>query len=283
MKPGDLFIEKYRMGEMSEQEKADFEASFDDPEILRKKIEELEASDGEILNDFPADRMAASILDKLNAEQSGTVEADPIEGDSAEKAKTKNIRVFNIVRFAGLAAAAALVLAFGLNYNTGGKVTSGNLAAATDIQSAERVKGTEPTLRIYRNAGDSAEVLQNRDIAFASDLLQIEYISGSFRNGVIFSIDGRGTVTMHQPTYDSMPADLEQGGAVLLPYAYELDDAPDFERFFFITGGSGFDMDEVLDAAYELASDRGAARRELLELPDTYFQTTILLKKGVRR
>ena len=88
---------------------------------------------------------------------------------------------------------------------------------------------------------------------------------------------------MHFPTYSGVAAELDNNGAILLPYSYELDDAPDFERFFFITGGSSFDIDEVLDAAYELASKSKASRREFLDIPETYYQTTILLNKGTER
>lgn len=260
MKPGDLFIEKYRLNELTEEERRSFEKNYPDADELRERIEELEASDELILEKYPPEEMAAEI--KLRA--------------------GSKVRSFRIIKFTAMAAAAALVIVFGFSFYTP-ETSTGGLVEASEMVSAERVKGLKPSLKIYRRSGESAEIMENRGMVMEHDLLQIEYIAGSFRYGVIFSIDGRGTLTMHYPTYAGIAAELDQNGAILLPYAYELDDAPDFERFFFITGGSGFDIDEVLDAAYELASEGRSSRRGFLDIPDSYYQTTILLRKGAER
>jgi hypothetical protein len=269
MKPGDLLIEKYRLGELTEEERENFDKNYPDADGLRKCIEELEASDELILEKYPPGKMAALI------------EARTAEGNSGTK-PSSNIRKFRIVKYTAMAAAAALVLVIGLSFYTPATSTGGMIEASQQL-SAERVKGLKPSLKIYRRRGESAEIIENRDTAAENDLLQIEYIAGSFRYGVIFSIDGRGMLTMHYPTYEGIAAELDHNGAVLLPYAYELDDAPEFERFFFITGGGSFDIDEVLDAAHELASNGRASRREFLDIPETYYQTTILLKKWAER
>ncbi|MBI9109252.1 MAG: hypothetical protein JEZ04_21075 [Spirochaetales bacterium] len=269
MKPGDLFIEKYRFGELTEKERRDLEKNYPDSEALEERIQELEASDELILGKYPPEKIAAEIQARSAISDAG-------------KTGNTNIRKFRLIKYTAFAAAAALVLAFGLSLYTPATNTGGMIEASEEI-SAERIKGLKPSLKIYRRTGESAEILGNRDTALESDLIQIEYIAGSFKYGVIFSIDGRGMLTMHYPTYEGIAAELDQAGAILLPYAYELDDAPDFERFFFITGGSSFNIDEVLDAAYELASRGRVSRREFLALPDTYYQTTILLKKGAQR
>ena len=269
MKPGDLFIEKYRMGELDSREIEMLKKRYPDNDELNQIIEELDADDRLILENYTPEAMASRIRERAEEDEA------PEGGRSFSR--------FRLARFTALAAAAALVLVFGIAFFRLPPTTSGNLVAASDSISSERIKGLEPSLKIYRHTGDSAEILENRDVVSEKDLLQIEYISGSFRYGVIFSIDGRGTVTMHHPTYEGISAELDQGGAVLLPYAYELDDAPDFERFFFVAGGSVFNLDDVMDAAYELAAKGRASRREFLELPDSYYQTTILLRKGDQR
>ena len=257
---------------LTSEEMRELKSAYPDPDELRREINKLEKSDAEILEKYPPGEMAEQIRERLSA-----------AGKTAETiSKIKRFPVFKVVRYSAIAAAAALVLVFGLSfYNPG--TSSGDMTAAAEEYSAERVKGLKPTLKIYRSNGNSAEILANRDTAAEKDLLQIEYIAGSFKYGVIFSIDGRGTVTMHFPTYSGVAAELDNNGAILLPYAYELDDAPDFERFFFVTGGGNFKIDEVLDAAYELASKGKSARREFLDIPDSYYQTTILLKKGAER
>lgn len=269
MRPGNILLEKYRLGEITEEEMRILEQKYPDRDDLNREIEELEASDAEILEKYDPRQMAEQIKTKINIEEKADTEGSRI----------KIFPIYKALRYTAVAAAAALVLVFGLSfYNP--STSAGTLIAASDGMSTERIKGLKPSLKVYKRNGEFAEILANRDAVSEKDLLQIEYIAGSFKYGVIFSIDGRGAVTMHFPTYSGVAAELDNNGAILLPYAYELDDAPDFERFFFITGGSSFNIDEVVDAAYELASKGKAARREFLNISDSYYQTTILLRKG---
>ena len=275
MKPGDLFLEKYKLDELEPDEKIMLEKRFEDPQDLKNEVEKLEASDREILEKYKPADMAGKI-EALLVETDGRGET---ETDAGDRKRGPVIIRFKAIRYTAIAAAAALAVIIGITSYTGGGTSYGNLTAASDTTATERVKGLKPSMKIYRRTPDSAEILKNRDYASEKDLLQIEYIAGSFRYGVIFSIDGRGVLTMHYPTYEGIAAELDHNGAILLPYAYELDDAPEFERFFFVTGGSDFDIDEVLDAAHELAASSRSSRRRFLDIPDSYFQTTILLRK----
>lgn len=281
MKPGNLLLEKYRLGEITDEEMRELETVYSSREELEHELKKLEASDAEILGKYDPASMAAAIESRLTC--SDAAKGAETESGAEMKSKIISFSAFRAVRYTVLAAAAALVLVFGINFLNNPAASTGGMVDASEGPVTERIKGLKPSLKIYRRTGDSAEILANRDVAAERDLLQIEYIAGSFKYGVIFSIDGLGTLTMHFPTYAGVAAELDHNGAVLLPYAYELDDAPDFERFFFITGGSSFDIDEVLDAAYELAADSRSARRKFLDIPDTYYQTTILLKKGAER
>ena len=270
MKPGNILLEKYRLGEITEEEMLQLKEAYPDDLALEKEIAELEASDREILETYKPHDIAESIRKRIEHEAAGA---------TGTETRIISFSAFKALRITAAAAAAALVIIFGISFFNQ-PTTSGSMVAASEGLSSERIKGLKPSMKIYRRSGDSVEILANRDAAHEKDLLQIEYIAGSFKYGVIFSIDGRGVVTLHYPTYSGVAAELDNNGAILLPYAYELDDAPGFERFFFVTGGSGFDADEVLDAAYELASSGSKARREFLDIPDDYYQTTILLKKG---
>jgi hypothetical protein len=52
---------------------------------------------------------------------------------------------------------------------------------------------------------------------------------------VVLSIDGRGAVTWHlPPEYPGPAARLGSGVETTLPWSFELDDAPGFERFVMI-------------------------------------------------
>jgi len=95
-------------------------------------------------------------------------------------------------------------------------------------------------------------------------------------------VDGRGTVTWHLPAgYAGGPLSapaLEGQGDVVLPSAYELDDAPGFERFFLVSSAAPFDLAPVAQAARALAG-RPSAERGELSLPAGLGQSSLLVKK----
>ena len=82
--------------------------------------------------------------------------------------------------------------------------------------------------------------------------------------GVIVSIDGRGHVTMHLPPAAIAPSALGREPTVLLDQAYELDDAPRWERFYFITGDEPFPIAPIVasgERAVATAGDGDAVPR----------------------
>jgi hypothetical protein len=95
----------------------------------------------------------------------------------------------------------------------------------------------------------------------------------------VVSIDGRGFVTRHLPSDGTRAAELDVRGPVTLASAFELDDAPAFERFFFVTSAEPFAASVVTEAAADLARRRSGQR---LELPATLEQSTFLLRKDGR-
>jgi hypothetical protein len=106
-------------------------------------------------------------------------------------------------------------------------------------------EGFKPALRIYRKTRAGAELLKpNADVG-KGDTLQIRYLAAGKRFGVIASVDGRGTVTFHLPEAPGQAAALSRDGEHALAHAYELDDSPKFERFFFVTSDAPFATDDV--------------------------------------
>jgi len=108
--------------------------------------------------------------------------------------------------------------------------------------ATERAKGG-PQLVVYRFDGVTAERLEDGALVRQGDLIQLGYVAAGAQHGVILSVDGRGDVTLHYPTSQGGPTALRSDGLRRLGRSYELDDAPDFERFFFVTA------DAPLDAA----------------------------------
>jgi hypothetical protein len=144
----------------------------------------------------------------------------------------------------------------------------------------ERAKGLEIELRVYRKLADGVERLSDGAEVTARDVLQVGYVRGEYAFGVLLSIDGLGVVTLHQPASASETSALTGGpGERLLPAAYELDDAPEFERFIFVAANERIAVGIVEAAARALAKDRQRARVEPLLLPVRTAQRSLLLRK----
>ena len=110
------------------------------------------------------------------------------------------------------------------------------------------------------------------------DVLQLAYTAGEARYGAVLSVDGSGVVTVHLPFNAAEAVPLAGTGETNLPQAYELDDAPGFERFFLVTAPRPFTLSPVLDAVRALAKD-GDARRKSLSLAPGLSQESLLLEK----
>ncbi|MFL5358119.1 ActD-like protein [Archangium sp.] len=142
-----------------------------------------------------------------------------------------------------------------------------------------RVKGLSPHLTVHRQHAEAAEALVDGALAAPGDVVQLAYVAAGRAHGVILSVDGRGTVTLHAPEAGATSVPLAPSGTHALPGAYALDDAPGFERFFLVTAEAPFALEEVLAAARSLAA-RPQARTSPLPLPSRYTQTSFTLEKS---
>ena len=141
------------------------------------------------------------------------------------------------------------------------------------------VKGLTPHLVLYRRLGERADILSEGARATRGDMLQVGYVAATAKHGVIVSIDGAAAVTLHFPDAASAPTLLEDKGEHLLQHAYELDAAPAFERFFFVTSEEPIDVTQVLDAARALSRAPARARRGALTLAPGLSQHSLTLLK----
>jgi len=237
-----LLLERLVAGELPDALQQEVSRRLGEERGGEERRAALESSNREILAAYPAASMADEIR-RRHRERSG-VWAFWTTGVIA-------------------AAAAALVLI----------VARPGLIRGPEDPDGSRVKG-RPRLTVYRKAAGGAELLRSGGRVQAGDLLQIGYNGGGASHGVSFSVDGRGTVTLHFPRTRTDPPRLE-GGARVLPYAYELDDAPGFERFFFVTAESAIDVEELLRRARDL----GANAHGQLELPAGMSSVDALLFK----
>jgi len=268
----------------------------------RARLAELERSNAEILAELPPDQVAAEVTRRASA-QAAHPSAAPVPVRNGRTRLWSGRRLFALS--SGLAAAAGAVLVTVAVGRQAGWIdatptpgSSGDEIATSpgDIGSHDRdslpdvtrVKGP-PRLLLHRKRSDGkTELLDAKnDAARAGDRIQISYMRGDAAHGavhgVILSIDGAGAVTLHFPPLPGGSTLLKrpnQGdSAASLSHSYELDDAPDYERFLFVTSPTPIDVGAVLVSAEKLARDRAAAARDSLALPPTLAQLWYTLRK----
>jgi hypothetical protein len=248
----DLLVEQLLLGELPEAKSREL---LGDPDV-RARLALLEHSNRDILEAYPAEVMARRIGWRL--EKAAELRARPLFA-----------RLLPAIGLAGLLVVAGLTV-----------VVISTLSRRPDqAQEVTRVKGLKPHLAIYRQTSSGAEALSGNGSVQTGDILQIGYVAAARPFGAIVSIDGRGVVTLHFPPNASSPNRLAPDGEALLDYAYKLDDAPEFERFFLVTAERTFAVQAVLEAAQELAAQPRRARQGNLALPRGLEQLSLLLLK----
>ncbi|MFC2142179.1 hypothetical protein ACFLR7_04520 [Acidobacteriota bacterium] len=255
-------MERFVLGELPSSRMAEIHRLAETDPDLRERIASLQSSSRDILDRYPAEDIVPKILKRRKAE------AVPIEPEV--RRKPTRWRYFLLAT----PAAAALVLVVAVFFR------SGDPTLGTRIKGEETIDMTKTQVIVYRKIDDQAEVLKNGDKASRGDLLQIAYVPAGQIYGVVFSIDGNGVVTLHYPERDEDSTLLDQESKTLLQTSYELDDAPRFERFFFVTSKSKIDAREILTSAQLLAGAPDEAGSGELTLPASQDQFSIILIKG---
>lgn len=264
-------LERYILNELPPGQMEEIENRLKKEPALREQIEKIKQSDREILDRYSADSVVPLILDRCRVEKS----------KQEWQARRRPVFVKRLL-YASPALAAVLVLLFILLPGHRGIVDRGvgDSPDVTRIKGEETIDMTRPNLVVYRQTGNTIELLENGEKAKEGDLLQIAYISAGENFGVVFSIDGNGAVTLHYPEKKKQSTFLKKEKKVLLGSAYELDDAPGFERFFFITSPTPIDVDDILKKAWQLARDAKRAETGNIELSSSFKQSTVLIAKG---
>lgn len=223
----ELLLEQILLGEKDER---DYYKKYGKSEI-QAALAELRASNEEILAKYPVEKANEEFIKR------GFAVHNKVDNGSHK-------RVFVGARFIKYASAAVLLFVLAgpivMNY----KNTTKTGAAAPAV----RVKGGEihHQIRLYRQDGAEATLLKNGTTASENDLIQITYIPGEYKYGVIFSVDGNGSVTRHFPEDSWKAGALERtGDEVPLSFAYALDDAPKYECFIFVASKSVFDLSKI--------------------------------------
>lgn len=243
---------------------------------LDEEVARLHASDRAILAELPRTRMAAEIRQR-----------------AAKQAAAGTVRRSRLPALI-LPTLVAGSLALGLVWIRGNGGPGTGVAGRPDLQRGGDdevgLKGdtaSSPRLLVYRHKPGAPVGLANSERLAGGartargDVLQLAYAKaneGQF--GVLLSIDGVGRVTQHMPEEGARTsAPLTPTREIPLPSAYELDDAPAFERFVLITRTRPFPVGVALEAARALASQGPSAQTLPLALDPSYQQYSVLLHK----
>ena len=227
-KISDFKLERYLLGELSEKEMRELQERELSDEIFAARVAEMRLQGKRFVAENPFVALEAKMA---AAEQSVNDE-------------------HNVVSIMWLKVAAALVIALGVfsmvllnrNVETFDSKDAAMQVAMADVDDGTRIKGMQVSLEVWKKTGDSAVQMVNLGDAHEGDEIQLRYRVPQKCFGMLFSMDGNGTITMHMGE-GNKAIELEPGKMTTLPFAYKLDNAPKFEKFFLLTSQNSFEID----------------------------------------
>jgi hypothetical protein len=233
-----------------------------DPDELAERIAALREANAKELSGYPAGPAVRTIESR----------AATVARRRSERRRNRRLTALGIV-----ASAAAVLLVTRVVIDR--PADEGDVVASTKHEEITRAKGM-PRLLAFRQAGERVEKLERDSLVRAGDVIQLRYNAGGHGYGVIASLDGAGVVTLHFPISEDAPpqATAVARDTTSLPHAYALDDAPRFERFFFITANEPIDVQQSLAALHSLARRADSADASL-DLPAGFRQWSLRLRK----
>jgi hypothetical protein len=257
-----VILERFRRGELPPDAMRRLQARCEHDADMRAALAALAASDAEILATLPPELFVQQLHQREKLAQAAERMQSPgheanlvPQAHSRQKLQPKPVWLRPAL---SLAAATVIALPAAILYLRQPTHNLPNLAQTdhSPAQPTERLKGLEPKLVLFRKAPQGAEPLHPGDPVGPGAILRIGYQAAGLRYGAILSCDGNGQVTVHFPVQGEKAIALEAGES-LLPTAYELDAAPEYERFFLVTADTPFALAPLRQA---LARDRDLSR-----------------------
>ena len=239
----DWKLERFLTGDLPEGEMHEIRELEATDEKLALRLKLLREDNKAILNKLPFEALAGKLVGSA---------------DTANVMRTTPH--FSFVKFA---AAAVFVLAVALvafmaqreTVVTGGNANGndGDIAQTQGLQNMQvamnenasdtRIKGLDARMEVWKKTTSGIVQLQDLDEVREGDEIQLRYAVPEKCFGILFSMDGNGALTLHMG--DGVKAiELAPGKMNSLPFAYKLDDAPYFEKFFFVTSPKEFTVKE---------------------------------------
>jgi hypothetical protein len=237
MKTPQLFSEKIFVGEMSWEDLSESRKNALSGEEKNRLMQHISRSNEQILAQYSPEYVEHLVSQAQSKKRN-------------EKKQAQGTRaVFHGIPYV-LACAACAVFVFTLAYT----------GRTQGVLTEERVKGAEPRIYVYKKTNEDILRLYDNAEVKENDILQVSYIAAGSSYGAIVSVDGNGVFTQHFPYEGSSSAELMKDGEIALDFAYQLDDAPEFERFLFITGNKPVSLDS-LRTAFSRSSESRQVRK----------------------
>jgi len=251
----DWKLERFLTGDLPEEEMNKLRELEANDAVFANRVKMLREDNKAILSKLPFETLAANL--GTDAAEEGRANLGTGAAGTAAKNVAKNAPRFTLVKFAAAAMfvfAVALVAFFAqretsvMNERVGSDVASVNgsqntQVALAEIQSDTRIKGLDARMEVWKKTSAGIVQLNDLDSVGEGDEIQLRYAVPEKCFGLLFSMDGNGALTLHMGN-GVKAIELAPGKMNSLPFAYKLDDAPYFEKFFFVTSPKEFAVEE---------------------------------------
>ena len=241
----DWKLERYLTGDLPDSEMREIREMEATDEIFAGRVKMMREDNRAILKKMPFERLSER-LDAMPARSGNGLKGVGSNGAG-------NGVSFTLVKFATAAALVLAVVTVALfsqrevvSPATDGGAQVMDVAMVDASESPDgagdtRIKGLEARIEVWKKTADSAVQMSNLDEAREGDEIQLRYSVPEKSFGLLFSMDGNGALTMHMGS-ENHAVELAPGEMTTLPFAYKLDNAPKFEKFFLLTSRNMFSI-----------------------------------------
>lgn len=246
-------LERFVLGELPREELRAIEEAIARDASLARRVDEIRESNREILSSYDGATVGAAL-----------------RGRTTISSASRRSRPMTLAAAAAVLVVAALAVFPSLR----------SRMDETESTEETRIKGAVSSLHVFRKTRTGSEALASGSAVAEGDVIRLGYKTAGRRYGVIVSIDGRSHITRHWPAAGTMASSLQADGVVLLDQAFELDDAPRFERFYLVTNDRQFTVESLIaDLALAYRAGPGTAP----VLPQGYEVSSVELRKETSR
>lgn len=242
----DFKMEQYLIGALPENEMQELRDREASDEIFAARVAALKEQNEKILAENPFEKLSVE-LDR----------ADLVNGSLTDAGNRAGSMTF---KFGVMKIAAAVIVALGIfsaviiggrdeivQMDAAQQAGSDVAMAAGSVENGSygetRIKGMQARMEIWKKTAEGVAQMEEKGLASEGDELQLRYVVPEKCFGMLISMDGNGVVTVHMGQGAQAIA-VEPGKMNTLPFAYKLDDAPHFEKFFLLTSKNEFSVSE---------------------------------------